>query len=193
MYKNFIAISLLLLTFSTQCMKKNKKDYVQIQSHKNNTISLHLATEIGDKKQIKKILPYYHIDTKDNAGETSLFVAIKNNNKNMASLLLKNGADPNIVNKHGETPLLYAIQNESLQCTILLLDNGANTIIGQNDLESRLVEFYGESPAHEKIQENYTFIAPLHSYLLRKKLIPLYEQQEMKQKEKSTCNDCSIV
>ena len=79
---------------------------------------------------------------------------------------------------------MHTIDNESPKRALLLLEKGAHPIIEGDNLDKYLVEFYAESPSSEKIQENYKFIVPVHSYLLRKKLIPLYEQQQQREQKR---------
>jgi len=165
--------------------KKQKSDYTLIHSHTTNKQSLHYAAQKGNKKRVKELLrqqPIY-IDTENTDGETPLFVAIKNNKKDVATLLLNNGANPNTYNNKGEMPLTFTVEQGSPKRTLLLLEKGAATAIGQYNLENTLVEFYGGTPAHEKVQEYYPFIVPVHAYLLRRKLVPLYEQQQYEQRQ----------
>lgn len=172
----------MLLLFFT-CNTKSMCLTCTTKKQKTDKKSLHYAAQKGNKKRIKKLLRQHtDIDTENNDGETPLFVAIKHDQKDAAAILLKNGADPNRCNKEGETPLEYTIINELPKCAILLLEKDANTNIGKHNLESDLVAFYGESPSDEKIKENYKFIVPVHSYLLRRKLTPLYELQQNEQR-----------
>jgi ankyrin repeat protein len=183
MYKKLITITLLFLTSDIQSIKKRKKNNVQTCHNKSKKMSMHRAARKGDTTTIQNLLPNYrYIDSENKYGETPLFVAIRYNQKDAAALFLEKGANPNTYNNKGDTPLLCAMKKKSPECTILLLEKGADTNIGDNNLENRLVEFYGATPDDEKIEENYKFIAPVHSYLLHRKLIPLYEQQQNEEK-----------
>lgn len=59
-------------------------------------------------------------------GNSLLMYAIYNNKLLSAEVLLKNGANPNIVNKSMETPLVYALQNNNIPAVKLLLRFGAD-------------------------------------------------------------------
>ena len=54
-----------------------------------------------------------------------LLNAALNDQIEMVRLLLDNGADPNTIDRYN-TPLMYAIDNENLPMMILLLDHGAD-------------------------------------------------------------------
>lgn len=62
-------------------------------------------------------------------GDTALHIALKNDNEEIASFLIQQGADPNIKNKKNETALwLACLQNMSLNIMELLLEKGAQHI-----------------------------------------------------------------
>uniref|UniRef100_A0ABD2W1T2 Uncharacterized protein n=1 Tax=Trichogramma kaykai TaxID=54128 RepID=A0ABD2W1T2_9HYME len=52
------------------------------------------------------------IDTRDNKGNTALHVALIHNRMNVAEMLIRNGADPHLVNEEGLTPLHIVSKKE---------------------------------------------------------------------------------
>jgi ankyrin repeat protein len=61
-----------------------------------------------------------------------LLAAVKNRNYKLVKLLLKLGANVNVVNVLTETPLYLAIRNVDFKIVALLLDNGADPSIPTN-------------------------------------------------------------
>ena len=181
-YKNFIALTLSCLTLNTVAMIKHQKYSAHICPPQiRRQITLHYAAETGNLETIQNLLPHYDdIDTENNQGETPLFVAIRYSKKDAAAMFLKNGADPNTLNRCEETPLIHAIANKSLECTMLLLEKGAKLIIGKHRPENYLFEWHAETPPNKKIIENYKFTVPVHSKILCMRLELLYEQQQKK-------------
>jgi hypothetical protein len=66
------------------------------------------------------------INFPDSDGNTPLFQATKNHKSGSVSILLRNGAEPDIVNKWGNSPLSIALENFSHHCAELLVDSGAS-------------------------------------------------------------------
>jgi ankyrin repeat protein len=58
-------------------------------------------------------------------GNTALFLAVANNDKDMAYLLLARGADANRQNRKGNTPLMMAVQGADESLFDMLLEAGA--------------------------------------------------------------------
>ncbi len=61
-----------------------------------------------------------------------LMQAVKNNNIELTTQLLKKGADPNIQNEYGNTALIWASCNDHIEMVRLLLEAGADPNI-QNE------------------------------------------------------------
>lgn len=72
-------------------------------------------------------------------GNTPLYTAVKNNNLEIAYLLIMGGADVNAIN-HGETALHQAVRNKNSYLTQLLVTAGAKVNIQD--------ENYGNTPLH---------------------------------------------
>ena len=69
----------------------------------------------------------------DNCGETPLHFAAFFGTSEHVSLLLKYGANPNVINKGGETPLDLALENLSLAGTFALSELKKLTTIEVTD------------------------------------------------------------
>ncbi|WP_413721333.1 ankyrin repeat domain-containing protein [Sodalis sp. RH24] len=78
-----------------------------------------------------KLMPQKH------NGETALFIAIKNEDINMAKLLLEHSASADVehVNMKGNAPLTFAVASNNLEMVKLLLSHGAN--INHADLNGK--------------------------------------------------------
>jgi len=59
-------------------------------------------------------------------GKTALMIAVANNSKEYAELLIKHGADINVFSNEGKTALMYAIENGNKEIKRFLIDSGAN-------------------------------------------------------------------
>jgi ankyrin repeat protein len=69
------------------------------------------------------------LDSKDNKGDTALHLCIENNQLDLARLILKEGANPSVVNSlTGFTPLHVAVRRRSLEGVKLLTDSGADPL-----------------------------------------------------------------
>ncbi|MGL1893549.1 MAG: ankyrin repeat domain-containing protein [Spirochaetaceae bacterium] len=62
--------------------------------------------------------------------DTPLHQAVRNKKYSAISVLLKNNADPNILNLEDKTPLCIAVNNNDIRAVSLLLENGADPEIG---------------------------------------------------------------
>ncbi|ORX76593.1 ankyrin, partial [Anaeromyces robustus] len=62
------------------------------------------------------------INYQDANGNTALLYACKLNNKRITELLLKNGANANIVNHKNKSPLMYSCKNGNKSCVDMLLE-----------------------------------------------------------------------
>lgn len=84
------------------------------------------AIENGDLAKVKRIIEEGYDVNKllppDN-NKPALFIAVYKDNSNLVAILLKAGADPNIINAAGGTPLSYAKSHKVMD---LLLEAGAD-------------------------------------------------------------------
>jgi len=112
----------------------NEKEFVKkiINSAKSNTLNY-----LKLKEQKNQLLPKY-TNLTDNIGNTALYYAACFENYEIAKILLKNGANPNIKCENGDTPLHKAfLRNDTLLIGILLEYN-ANPKIGNNEHKTPL-------------------------------------------------------
>src|SRR5438128_2133014 len=79
------------------------------------------------------------VNTNNEAGQTPLYLAVQNRQKEEVESLLRQGADVNAKNRVGWTPLHLAVQLEQREVAELLLDKGAEV----NVKDSR-----GQTPLH---------------------------------------------
>jgi ankyrin repeat protein len=79
------------------------------------------------------------IDVPDSSGQTPLFWAANQGDRESVRILLKHGANPNIISVLGEVPLHWSIEAIPDDCTRLLLENGAMPNVRS---------IFGTSPLH---------------------------------------------
>lgn len=108
----------------------------------SDTSEILAAIKAGDTAQVKSALeaqPDLLQNTQGTNGETLLFLAAKQGNKEMVELLLTQGAEVNIPAPGGYTPLHAAAQNGQEDIILLLLKNNADinavTDDGQSPME----------------------------------------------------------
>ena len=96
------------------------------------------------------------INLPDECGWTPLYRTVVAGDIFSATLLLNNGADPNIQCAMGETPLYQAVDMEKIEHIKLLLKNGANPNITNDD---------GLSPLHAAVnKQNISIVKILLKY-----------------------------
>jgi len=89
---------------------------------------LHQAVINGDAEKVAKLLnnPFRNIN-KRARGRTALAYAVENNNYEIAKILLKNGASPDIKSTvTGISPIHEASLNGNLNIVRLLVEHGSN-------------------------------------------------------------------
>lgn len=106
----------------------------------NGNSALHLAV-YSRKHEAIKFLVNFHRDEKgreiewhekinlnklNNEQISALHLAVKLGNLEIASILLKGGADPNVVGANKETPIFEAIKNNDVEIIALLKEYGAD-------------------------------------------------------------------
>ncbi|PSN36446.1 Caseinolytic peptidase B protein [Blattella germanica] len=109
-------------------------------------------------------------------GFTALHYAVLTDQKEIAKLLLENGANPTIENDAGHRPLEYAHDNEtkellrkySTKITKLLLENGANPTI-ENDAGHRPLEYAHDNETKELLRKYSTKVIDVAKRAIRRK------------------------
>ncbi|WP_341750719.1 ankyrin repeat domain-containing protein [Candidatus Tisiphia endosymbiont of Sialis lutaria] len=76
-----------------------------------NKNALFKAVETGNMHLTNHLLTKANVDNQDKSGNTALHYAVKNNRHDMAEMLLKWGAKPNIANDNGMTASDIGIAN----------------------------------------------------------------------------------
>lgn len=113
------------------------------------TNSFHAAAEGGDIEVFKLLRernPRTSIDCTNHGGETPLHSAISAQNVEMVQWLLKEGADPNLVDENGRQPLSKAICRGlpgGRSCSLMidaLMERGASVSYGEEGTRSALQE-----------------------------------------------------
>lgn len=99
--------------------------------HVDGVTALHVAAQGGHMETVKLLLAAgAKVDVKDEESRTALMLAVKGNYGEVASLLVKNGSDPNtkFVDAEGEPHnlLMDAITVENTDFALLLTENGAD-------------------------------------------------------------------
>ncbi len=104
--------------------------YFTQNSTKKTSNDLYNAAEIGDVENTKFLIKdNYDVNysCENNCkGWTPLMIASANGHKEIVSILLENGADPNIQNELGRTALQYAVRYEFIEIIQMLLDYKAD-------------------------------------------------------------------
>jgi len=81
------------------------------------------------------------IEQKNKFGDTPLFFAIYQNDSKLVKILLKYGANPNVIDRNGlYTPLSEAISSNNMEIVKLLLKHGANVNYQYKKCETALTE-----------------------------------------------------
>lgn len=85
--------------------------------------SIMIATRSSALKKITELtnLPETDVNSKNNKGETALFIAVKSCDRDTMNVLLRSGADVNAQNVHGETTLFMAARAGCIGCIKMLL------------------------------------------------------------------------
>ncbi len=87
--------------------------------------TLHEAVRLRTTSELIRLLPTSDLDWQDSEGNTALHVAVAYGQFNHMRLLLKGGANPNLINRDKETPLVLAIKNGHIPFIDPLLDSEA--------------------------------------------------------------------
>ncbi|RXJ93316.1 hypothetical protein CRV00_11725 [Malaciobacter molluscorum] len=100
----------------------NRKEE-SITLNKNDIL---LAVRINDYDKVKTLMNKKNINNVDTLGYTPLHIAVRNNNIEIAKLLIDNGATLDKKDNFKDTALLDAVKNNYVDMSKLLICNGAN-------------------------------------------------------------------
>lgn len=84
------------------------------------------AARQGDLNAVSRLASASEVNAKEADGTTALHWAARNDDREMAGVLLRLGADPKAANRYGVTPLQLAAVNGSAALTAMLLEAGAD-------------------------------------------------------------------
>ncbi|QZA81996.1 ankyrin repeat domain-containing protein [Deefgea piscis] len=92
---------------------------------------LHAAVEQHDFETLKLLLKLGAVvDATNSHNETPLYIAAYQQDTNMVSLLLNNGANPNFADsEYGYYPLFFTVKNQNTAASSILLRHGASPCI----------------------------------------------------------------
>ena len=86
------------------------------------------------------------------SGGTALFVAVRQQNKDLVKLLLENGADPNVKNNGGATVLHAAAETGALEIVKLLTDKKRTKIDIVDDRQNSALLYAVTNKRHEVVE-----------------------------------------
>ncbi|WP_164968144.1 ankyrin repeat domain-containing protein [Arcobacter sp. CECT 8986] len=121
--KSYI-VGILVLVLLAGCVASNL-------SNKQNSITLDendilLAVRTNDYEKVKSLVSKDNVNKVDTLGYTPLHIAARNNNVEIAKLLIDNNAKLDEKDNFKDTALLDAIKNNYIDMSKLLICNGAN-------------------------------------------------------------------
>ena len=98
------------------------------------------AVQADDRASVARILATHpNVNSQQDDGSTALAWAAVRCNTEIARLLLKAGANPNLTNEHGVGPLYIAIENRSAPIVRMLLAHGATPNLARENGETLLM------------------------------------------------------
>ena len=112
------------------------------------------ALKGGHMTRAKAILTFrpHYLHRRNDDGRTRLHIAVLENRKDVAEVLLSKDADVNAADRYGYAPLHYAAQRGQEDMARYLLDNGA-------DIEA--TTHYGCTPLHWAAERGHESVVPL--------------------------------
>jgi hypothetical protein len=201
-YKNLTFITSILLTTTTHTMRFSECYQESMALHqpirKFQTYSQRMALyhecklAIEAEKPLNQFHPQLDLDFTDENGTSLLHVAVDADHHEAVADFLKKGANPNQKNVHHITPLQLAIENQSRNCCLKLIQHGAtkesmyvyrtDTNSGRSkklyDYEGQKIKKSNEKEYNADKKKYFAFMAPVHSALISKELMPLYRRQQ---------------
>jgi ankyrin repeat protein len=99
-----------------------------------NDNELFVAVKNNDLELVENLITYKWMDVngKNGTGETPIFYAIFNGNLDMIKLLMKHGADVNVIPYYGRPLLMYAFLTNDIDIITYLINNGAQINVTEN-------------------------------------------------------------
>jgi Zn-dependent protease with chaperone function len=114
-------------------------DFLNNVLFENEYTPLMEASQEGDVKRVRELLEAGENPIEMNEyGESSLFIAIANEDEEIIKTLLDNGADVNLQDEYGWTPLMSAVMTENTEIGKILLEQGADPTLEDEDKLSAL-------------------------------------------------------
>eukprot|EP01135_Chromosphaera_perkinsii_P004626 Nk52_evm19s292 gene=Nk52_evmTU19s292 len=136
-----------------QCMIENESDLNVRGVDSYEGTMLHHACEARDVNAVKKMLqcrPKVNLNIRNGDGDTPLLIAIKSENATIAELLIKAGADVNLMDKRHNFPIHLALYRGQRDLVTLLERHGCDI----NVLDER-----GYTPLHIAVIKGMTVSA----------------------------------
>jgi cytohesin len=106
-------------------MNRNHLDVAKFLVAQGADVTLHLAAYVGDLEKAKALIQNGDVNAHDQVGQTPLHMAARTGQREMADLLLSNGADVNGQVEGGWTPLHEAARSGHENVAKLLIARGA--------------------------------------------------------------------
>lgn len=120
---------------------ENVLDGAEIHADSFGNTPLHQSCYNGHSEAVKAMLrnPDIEVDAKNDAGETPLYIAVRENNLYIAELLLKEGADAKQQNDSGESLLHLAARQRKPHMVDTLVKHGADVDARNRSGETPLI------------------------------------------------------
>ncbi|MBO9666757.1 MAG: ankyrin repeat domain-containing protein [Bdellovibrio sp.] len=117
--------ALITLTFAMTMLLL--QPFATAKSQSKEIQSLLNAAAAGDNKKVASLLKNKsNLNAKDAGGNTALMLAISNDHKDTAKLILEKNPDVNIKNQEGETALFAALVSDKADIAKTLIEQGAS-------------------------------------------------------------------
>ncbi|RUS78405.1 hypothetical protein EGW08_013819 [Elysia chlorotica] len=107
-----------------------------------NSTPLHIAARHGLEECLEVrhcVVEGINVDTTDNSGNSSLYLAVKNNHPEIVQLLCSAGADVNATGEGNSTPLHIAARHGLEECLETLLNFNCNTDVKDSTGSTALI------------------------------------------------------
>jgi len=132
------------------------KHGANLNSKFNGQTLLHQSISYGSSSPTLSLLlstGKVDVNTKNDAGETALYMAVTRGNINATQQLLVHGANPDLTNNALDTPLIRAVNNNSVEIVRTLIEYNAN--VNAKDATNHTPLFYAKRRA-DNVASNHT-------------------------------------